>query len=115
MTWRLIARNTGLADAPSAVITGLLPINTQMMSGTLTSSIGSASELSGTVQWRGPIPAGGLVTITYQMSVPLNLVDRLYYGGALFDDGVLLNRAGAWLAVQPYRFYFPQVFKSRRP
>jgi hypothetical protein len=42
-------------------------------------------------------------------------VNRLYYGGALFDDGELLNRASTWLAVQPYRFYFPLVFKSGRP
>ena len=108
----LLARNTGLADAPSATITGLLPIGLPMISGTLASSAGTASELSGTVQWHGAIPTGELVTITYQMVVTPTLADRYYFGSALFDDGTVLNHASAWLAVQPYRFYLPQIYKS---
>ncbi len=111
VTWTIVARNNGQADAASATITGLLPLGTEMLSGTLAASVGAASELSGTVQWHGMIPAGGLVTITYQMVVTRTLADRLYFGSALLDDGVVLNHSKAWLAVQPYRFYLPQVYK----
>ncbi len=112
VTWTLVARNTGLSDAPSATITGLLPIGMEMISATLASSVGSATELSGTVQWHGAIPAGERVTITYQMAVTRTLADRLFFGSALFDDGVALNHAKAWLALQPYRFYLPEIHKS---
>ncbi|HET7088853.1 MAG TPA: S8 family serine peptidase [Anaerolineae bacterium] len=111
VTWTIVARNNGQTGAASATITGLLPLGTEMLSGTLAASVGAASELSGTVQWSGAIPAGGLVTITYQMVVTGTLSDRLYFSSALFDDGVALNHANAWLAVQPYRFYLPQVYR----
>ncbi len=112
VTWTLVARNTGLADAPTLAITGLLPIDTVMLSGTLASSVGSASELSGTVKWDGAIPAGSALTITYQMTVPGSLEDRLYFGDALLDDGLTLARTPAWLTVQPQRYYLPQIYKA---
>lgn len=113
VTWTLVARNVGLADAPTVAITGLLPIDATMLSGTLASSVGAASELSGTVRWNGAVPAGGLVTLTYQMTVPPNLSNRLYFGGALFDDGLVLNHVGTWLEVRPHRFYLPQMYRYR--
>ena len=112
--WTIVARNTGQVDAASATITGLLPIDTEMLSGTLAASVGAASELSGTVQWHGMIPAGGWVTITYQMAATNTLQDRLYYGSALFDDGMTLHHAQAWLPVQPYRFYMPVVHRQQK-
>jgi len=112
VTWTIVARNTGQADAASTTITGLLPLGTEMLSGTLAASVGGASELSGTVQWHGMIPAGGSVTITYQMAASNTLQDRLYYGSALFDDGMMLHHAQAWLPVKPYRFYMPVIHKQ---
>jgi len=113
VTWTLVARNTGLADAPSAAITGLLPLNLQPISGTVKASAGATTVFSSTVAWLGAIPAGGLVTLTYQMRVTPTLVDQLYFGGALFDDGAQLSQASTWLKTQPQRFYFPQIYKSR--
>jgi hypothetical protein len=112
VTWTIVARNTGPSIAPSATITGLLPLYREIISGTLAASIGSASHLSGTVWWRGSIPAGGAVTLTYQMSVPFWLDDWTYYSHALFDDGKQLNYSGAWLVAQPYRVYLPVIRKS---
>jgi uncharacterized repeat protein (TIGR01451 family) len=111
VTWTLVARNSGPADAPVATITGLLPLGAHMLSGTLAASAGAAGELSGTVQWSGPISAGASITITYQMTVPLGLAERLYYGGALFDDGVRLSQAATWLRARPHRFYLPLIRK----
>jgi uncharacterized repeat protein (TIGR01451 family) len=112
VTWTIVARNTGLADAPSATVTGLLPIGTLMMSGTLDASVGTASEVTtGTLQWSGAISAGGSITITYQMSVPSATTERPYFGSALFDDGAVLNQSMSWLTVRPYRHYLPVVHK----
>ena len=112
VTWTVVARNAGPVDAVPATITGLLPLEDEILSGTLTASEGAASELSGTVQWHGAIPAGGSVTITYQAVVSRTLKDRLHYGSALFDDGTLLHHAQAWLLVEPYRFYMPIIRKQ---
>ncbi|HJW84595.1 MAG TPA: hypothetical protein VJ754_09860, partial [Anaerolineae bacterium] len=111
VTWTLVARNTGLVDASSAIITGLLPFNAALVSGTLTSGAGSVSELSGAVKWTGSVPVNGLITITYRMTVPGALADRLRFGSALFDDGAVLSHAADWLAAQPLRVYLPQVYR----
>ena len=114
VTWTIVARNTGPAAATSAVVTGLLPIDATVISGTLTASAGAASALSDTVQWSGSIPAGGVITITYRMTTPLTLIDRLRFGSALFDDGAVLSQAGAWLPTQPYRTRLLLIYKSSR-
>lgn len=110
INWTLVARNTGLATA-AANITALLPINTSMLSGSLQSSVGAATEVSGTIRWDGAIAAGGSFTLTYRMSVPAILNDRLYFGGALLDDGLSLTHASVWLTARPLRFYLPLVNK----
>jgi uncharacterized repeat protein (TIGR01451 family) len=111
VTWTVVARNTGPVAAPLATITGLLPIDLPIVSGTLRASTGSAAEVSGTVQWTGAILSGGRITLTYQMVVTRTLNDRLYFGSALFDDGVTLHHAPAWLATTPHRYYLPRVSK----
>jgi uncharacterized repeat protein (TIGR01451 family) len=112
VTLTIVARNSGLVGAPSAIVTGLLPFKAMMVSGTLTASTGSASELSGTITWKGSIPANGLITVTYQMSVPNTVTDQSYFGSALFDDGATVSQAARWLMVQPYRAYLPRIYKS---
>ncbi len=104
--------SVGPVDASAATITGLLPIDTAILSGMLTSSAGTLSELRGTVMGSGTIPASGLLTIMYQMSVSRALTDRLCFGIALFDDGMLMSQSNVWLNVQPFRLYLPQFYKT---
>ena len=114
ITWTLGVRNLG-AIANSTIVTALLPFDRPMVTGTLKTTTGSASELSGTIHWAGSIPSGTAITLTYQMSGPLSTIDRVYYGGAAVSDGVELWQTGNWLKVQPYRFYLPIGFKQSRP
>ena len=111
VTWTLVARNDGLSAAPIATVTGLLPFNTSMISGALASSAGTASEISGTVTWHAAISAGHAITLTYRMTVPATLGERMFFGGALFDDGKLVTHTGTWLTAQSNRFYLPSVRK----
>ncbi len=110
ITWALTARNTG-SDAPATYIVAHVPFDQPAISGTVTSTIGSITQDSGTIQWNGSLASGQIVTLTYEMSAPFDLQNKLYYGSAILSDGQNVWHAGAWLSVQPYQRYLPLIRK----
>jgi uncharacterized repeat protein (TIGR01451 family) len=113
VTCTLALANGGLADAPTAVVTNVLPSAAAFVSGSLTLEGGGAAELlTGTVRWAGPLSIGNRVTVTYRLTLPTDPFHPPMYGVAFLEDGL----GGAWerptwLFVEPLRYYLPAVLR----
>jgi hypothetical protein len=75
--------------------------------------IGTLQVPTGTVEWVGPLNAGDQVTLTYQITMPADLLHPPLYSVAYLEDGVggAWERA-TWLFVDAPRCYLPLVFKD---
>jgi hypothetical protein len=105
--------------------TNVLPADGALITDSLTWTGGGTTEaLTGTVQWTGPLSAGGGITLTYHITLPTLPTHSPLYNVALLEDG----RGGrweraTWLLIEPLRWYFPLIGKaytqpaywSRRP
>ncbi|MBI5567631.1 MAG: hypothetical protein HY870_22220, partial [Chloroflexi bacterium] len=110
LTWTLTAHNRGAAW-PSGQIVGLLPFDQVAISDTVTTTLGAATYLSGTVTWQGALLSGQAATVTYQMTTPFSLDNQVLYGSAAVIDDAGVWQTGAWVNVQPRRAYLPIVRK----
>jgi uncharacterized repeat protein (TIGR01451 family) len=113
-TCTLTVANTGPGNAPAAMATNVLPADGALITDSLTWAGGGTTEaLTGTVQWTGPLSAGGRITLTYQITLPTLPTHPPLYDVALLDDG----RGGTWeratwLLIEPLRWYFPLIGKA---
>ncbi len=104
-------RNSGTDIASPAVITGLLPLSTQVIPDTIAvSGPGMASPWSGGITWRGALGVGQSVTVTYQFTAPLVTQTRwLPLEMLLWDGAGSAQEWRAWLEVHPAQIYLPLV------
>jgi uncharacterized repeat protein (TIGR01451 family) len=114
VTCTLGLANAGTGDAPGVLVTNPLPADAALVPGSLARVGGGVAEaLTGTVRWAGPLSGGARVTLTYQLTLPTNLVHPPVYNAAFLEDGV----GGAWerqvwLLLEPYRSYLPVVMRK---
>lgn len=106
LTYMLHLRNAGLSDT-TVTVSGALP-KTASFDGAIDSGgIGTGYAISRTLQWSGPVPAGGEVVLTYH-AVPNDETD--YW---LIHDVRIADQSGerwyleARTRFVPYRLYFP--------
>ena len=114
VTCTLALANSGVKDASAAIATNPLPEDTTLITGSLVWEGGGATELlGGAVRWAGPLSAGARVTVTYQLTLSANPIQPPLYSTAFLDDGVGgAWKRDAWVLVEPFRYYFPLVFKK---
>jgi uncharacterized repeat protein (TIGR01451 family) len=114
VTCTLSIANGGLGDAPTAVVTNVLPAATSLITPSLTLEGNGAVEiLTDTLHWTGSLTAGTQVTVTYQLALPTNPEHPPLYTVAFLDDG----SGGAWerptwVVVVPDRFYLPLMGRN---
>jgi uncharacterized repeat protein (TIGR01451 family) len=117
VTCSLVVVNDGTADALSASAQirppgGLTPVTGSLLS---REGEGKWSPTAEGIDWSGPLPVGTRATLTFQLLVPRDPIDRTLYGVAFLDDGVGGRRERpAWLEVRPRQAYFPVVMKRDR-
>ena len=108
LAYTLLLRNDGLSDA-TVVVNGTLP-ETATFTGTVDSGgIGSGSAMSRTLEWSGPVPADGEVTLTYR-AIPNGetgywLIHDLRIADQFGEQWYLEGRA----RVVPYTLYMPLI------
>jgi uncharacterized repeat protein (TIGR01451 family) len=114
VTCTLALVNAGPSDADQATATNFLPEDTTLVPGSPTWMGGGTVQVpTGTVKWAGPLSAGSQVTLTYQITLPADLLHPPMYSVAYLEDGV----GGAWervtwLLVESLRYYLPLVFRD---
>jgi len=117
VTCALTMANAGPADAARAEV--LIPIRdpVSLVPGSLSWTGGGTLDMpTGTVGWAGPVGAGQLVTLSYQLDL-LGVLFRYpaFYHVALIEDG----GGGAWerptwVFLNPRRLYLPLVLRRSR-
>jgi len=116
ITCTLALTNTGPGDAPTAVITNILPPDATFVPGSLAQVGGGATgALTETVYWTGSLNAGSRVTLTYQLTLPTSPVHPPLYSVAFLEDGTggAWERA-TWLLPAPWRTYLLEVYRHFR-
>jgi uncharacterized repeat protein (TIGR01451 family) len=109
VTCTLALVNAGPGDALTATITNSLPVDAAFVPSSLAQAGGGTAEaLTGTVRWTGPLSAGGQVTLTYQLTLPIIPGYPPLYSVAFLEDGTggAWERA-AWVLLEPLRVYLP--------
>jgi uncharacterized repeat protein (TIGR01451 family) len=115
VTCTLALANAGLADAPTAAVTNVLPSAAAFVTSSLAWEGGGVAEpLTGTVRWVGPLGIGNRVTMTYRLTLPTDVTHPPLYSVAFLEDGL----GGAWerptwLFVEPLRYYLPAVLRRK--
>ncbi|NLE44744.1 MAG: S8 family serine peptidase [Chloroflexi bacterium] len=113
VTGTLTLINTGPGTAISATAVVSPPVGTEIVVGSLRSSVGAASLINNTLLWEGTLMPQVLVTVTCRLTLPGGVQTRTLYSVAFIHDG----QGGAWerpvwLKVRPWRRYFPAVLRS---
>jgi uncharacterized repeat protein (TIGR01451 family) len=114
VTCTLAAVNAGPADALSATLSISLPTRADYVPGSLAwVGGGNASALEYRVGWAGSITAGGHVTVTYALQLPVDPLQLPHYSVAFLEDGtgLPLERA-AWVVAEPYVVRLIAVFRN---
>jgi uncharacterized repeat protein (TIGR01451 family) len=115
VTCTLSIVNAGPGDAPTAVVTNVLPSGTTFITSSLTLEGGGAitEVLTNTLRWTGPLSAGARVTVTYQLALSTDLDSLPAYNVAFLEDGSggLWERP-AWILADIRRCYLPIALKN---
>jgi len=115
VTCTLSIVNAGPGDAPTAVVTNVLPSGTTFITSSLTLEGGGAitEVLTNTLRWTGPLSAGARVTVTYQLALPTDLDSLPAYNVAFLEDGSggAWERP-AWIVADLTKVYLPIALKS---
>ncbi|MBN1221348.1 MAG: DUF11 domain-containing protein [Anaerolineae bacterium] len=69
ITYTVVVFNNGFFDAHNVVLTDVVPAYTNYVSGSLTSTLGSTSDTGPLVVTVDPLPAGQVMTFTFQVTV----------------------------------------------
>ncbi|MBN1812257.1 MAG: carboxypeptidase regulatory-like domain-containing protein, partial [Anaerolineae bacterium] len=115
VTCTLAIANAGPGDAPTAVVTNVLPSGATFITTSLTLQ-GSGTitgVLTNTLRWTGTLTAGGRVTVTYRLALPTDPTTLAVYNVAFLEDGTgeMWERA-MWVLLAPRRYHFPLVFRN---
>ena len=113
VTCTLALANAGSVDAVTATATNPLPENVVIVPDSLAwAGGGAAAALTDTVRWTGPVSAQAQVTITYHLTLSDGPCQLPLYNAAFLEDGTggAWERS-AWVLVEPFRFYFPLMFR----
>ena len=111
LTYTIVLRNPG-PDLPSVRVTDTLPSGVYYLDD-LWASSGSYADTGGVITWSGSVTARQPVTITFGVTVGLDILEPTYIGNvALLDDGLgnLLQRS-AGVIVNGYAVYLPLVMR----
>jgi len=114
VTCTLGLANAGPGNAPGAVVTTPLPMGAVPVPGSLDWMGGGAADLlTGTVRWAGSLSSGGMVTLSYQLTLPASPVHPPLYNVAFLEDGT----GGAWerthwILIDPLKAYLPLVMRG---
>jgi uncharacterized repeat protein (TIGR01451 family) len=115
VTCTLAIANAGHGDAPTAVVTNVLPSGATFITTSLALQGGGAitGVLTNTLRWTGALTAGARVTVTYQLALPIDLTALPVYDVAFLEDGAgeIWERA-TWVLLAPRRYYFPLMFRN---
>ena len=109
----LALANGGTEDASAATATNPFPEGTTFVSGSLVQEgEGMVEVLTDTLRWTGPLSTNTRVTVTYQLMLSSGPNQPTLYSTAFLEDGVGgAWDLDAWVLVEPFRFYFPLVFR----
>jgi uncharacterized repeat protein (TIGR01451 family) len=114
VTCTLAVANAGPGDAPTAVVTNVLPSGATLITPSLTLVGGGAVTAvpTHTLRWEGSLAAGDRVTVTYLLAMPTDLAALPAYDVAILEDrtGGTWERA-TWVLLEPRRLYFPLIFR----
>ncbi len=103
--------NQGPGEA-AARVTVRLPAAARIVSGTLAAAPGTASAVSGTIRWEGPLAASERLSISCHLIVSPTAQANLLYSAAVGEDGWGgTTERGLWIAVQPWRRWLPLVLR----
>jgi len=115
VTCTLVIVNAGPGDAPTAVVTNVLPSATTFITDSLALEGGGAvvEVLTDTLRWTGALTAGARVTVTYQLALPTDLAALPAYSVAFLEDGTggAWERA-TWIVADAQRRYLPLVLRN---
>ncbi|MBN1976952.1 MAG: S8 family serine peptidase [Anaerolineae bacterium] len=115
VTCTLAIVNAGPGDAPTAVVTNVLPSGATFITSSLTLEGGGAitEVLTDTLRWTGPLSAGASVTVTYQLALSTTLDSLPAYTVAFLEDGTggAWERP-AWIVADMQKIYLPVVLGS---
>jgi uncharacterized repeat protein (TIGR01451 family) len=112
LTYTLVLRNDGLADAPSVWLTNPLPLHTTYVPGSLALwGNGTSVQANDVITWTGALLRGQPVTLTYQALVA-NYAGYDIVGRASLSDGYgEVWEMFAWTAVPYFKSYLPCIFE----
>ncbi len=115
VTLTLVSQNDGLRDAPATTVRWPLPPGMTWISGTFSTSIGGVVvEAPDLLSWSGNVPRHVPVTLTAQVR-PMTVAAEYPFVPftAILDDGMGgRQEKRAWLRIEPYRYWFPLVFRG---
>jgi uncharacterized repeat protein (TIGR01451 family) len=115
VTCTLMIVNAGPGDAPTVVVTNVLPSATTLITDSLKLEGGGtvAEVLTDTLRWSGALTAGARVTVTYQLTLPTDLAALPAYSVAFLEDGTggAWERA-TWIVADLQRRYLPLVLRN---
>jgi hypothetical protein len=102
---------SGVNNNASVQVTDTVAPNGSVVPGSATASSGSAPVISGnTVTWSGNVPAGQLVTITFQVELTSTLVvTQLVNSFSIGNDSALNASNLVTTTIEPYWAYLPIV------
>lgn len=114
VTCTLSLTNDGVENANAATVANPLPEGATFITGSLAWEGGGAAELlDGAVRWSGHLSVQDRVTVTYQLALSASPIQPPLYSTAFLDDGMGgAWERDAWVLVEPFRYYFPLVFKD---
>ena len=114
LTYTLTLLNSGSEDAGGVRTRAVLPVSTTLIAGSLDASSGLVlfDPDKRLVAWEGGVPTGGVVTVTYQVSLESTLADgsRVVHQAELTDGSGRVYRREARAAVST-----PPTITSTRP
>ncbi|MBC7251110.1 MAG: DUF5107 domain-containing protein [Anaerolineae bacterium] len=115
LTYSISLRNTGNQAATSVAITDAVPSQLEVLTSTLTASLGEPHLAAGTITWQHPISAGQAVTITFAVR-PLDTTPRptTITNTVEINDGQQVFTRQALIGYGYYR-YFPLITKAYSP
>ena len=115
LTYTISLRNTGNQTAASVSITDTVPSELEVLTPTLTASLGEPHYASGTITWQHAISAGQMVTITFTVR-PLDTTPRptTITNTVEINDGQQVFTRQALIGYGYYR-YMPLIVRGYSP
>jgi uncharacterized repeat protein (TIGR01451 family) len=111
LTYTIVLRTPG-PDLFSARVTDTLPSDVHFLSN-LWASSGSYAESGGVITWSGRVTARRPVTITFGVTVSLDIIEPTFIGSVALIDGGIGNlwQRSAGVVVNGYAVYLPLVMR----